>query len=118
MTSIRSRQRGWLRFGAVIVLALAALDAPAQTYTVEIRPALNDLDIQVKEIAQSGMLILELTNNTATRVRCQLVFEASPQQPMRSTRSINPGKTISSVYRAQRRWFRVTVDVTCTAPPD
>jgi hypothetical protein len=118
MTSICLRHRVWLRFSAMVVLALVALEAPAQTYTVEIRPTLNDLDVQIKEIAQSGMLILELTNNTATRVRCQLVFEASPQQPMRSTRSINPGKTISSVYRAQRRWFRVTVDVTCTAPPD
>jgi hypothetical protein len=39
--------------------------------------------------------------------------DASPQTPRRSTRSIKPGETISSVFHAQRRWHRVIVDVTC-----
>jgi hypothetical protein len=47
-------------------------------------------------------------------VRCQLVFDESPQQLRRSTRSIKPGETISSELRAQRKWFRVIVDVKCT----
>lgn len=108
---------GWFKACAVLVLATAALDAHAQTYTVEIRPTLNDLDVKIEHIAQTSMLILKLTNNTDTRVRCDLHFDASPQTPLRSTRSINPGRTISSVLRAQRRWFRVIVDVQCRASP-
>jgi hypothetical protein len=100
--------------GAALLLALIAFEVSAQTYSVEIRPVLNDLDIKIEQIPQSTMLILRLTNNTDQRVRCQLVFDASPQQLRRSTRSINPGETISSELRAQRKWFRVIVDVKCT----
>jgi hypothetical protein len=106
--------RGFRRLGAALLLALVALEASAQTYSVEIRPELNDLDISIEQIPQSSMLILRLTNNTATRVRCQLVFDAAPQRLTRSTRSIDPGQTISSELRAQRKWFRVIVDVKCT----
>ena len=42
-----------------------------------------------------------------------VVRDASPQTPRRSTRNIKPGETISSVFRAQRHWFSVIVDVTC-----
>jgi len=114
MTSPGSRVRGWFRIGVAFLLALAALEASAQTYSVEIRPVLNDLDIKIEQIPQASMLILRLTNNTNTRVSCQLVFDASPQRLTRSTRSINPGQTISSELRAQRKWFRVIVDVRCT----
>ena len=114
MMSPASRIRRWCRLSAVLVLTLAALEVSAQTYSVEIRPELNDLDIKIEQIPQASMLILRLTNNTATRVRCQLVFDASPQRLTRSTRSINPGQTISSELRAQRKWFRVIVDVRCT----
>ena len=106
--------RGWFRVGAALLLVTAALEVSAQTYSVEIRPELNNLDIAIEQIPQASMLILRLTNNTDTRVRCQLVFDASPQQLRRSTRSINPGQTISSELRAQRQWFRVIGDVKCT----
>lgn len=108
------RFRAWFRTGGALLLALAATGVSAQTYSVEIRPELNDLDIAIEQIPQASMLILRLTNNTDTRVRCQLVFDASPQRLTRSTRSINPGQTISSELRAQRKWFRVIVDVRCT----
>jgi hypothetical protein len=114
MTSSISGLRTWFGLGTALLLALMAAEAPAQTYSVEIRPQLNDLDIKIEQIPQSSMLILRLTNNTDTRVRCQLVFDAAPQRLMRSTRSINPGKTISSELRARRKWFRVIVDVSCT----
>lgn len=114
MASVGSRHREWFRVCVMLALALAAFEAPAQNYSVEIRPVLNDLDITIEPLAQSSMLILRLTNKTATRVRCQLVFDAPPQRLTRSTRSINPGQTISSELRAQRKWFRVVVDVTCT----
>ena len=114
MTSPSGKIRGWFRVGTAFLLALAALEVSAQTYSVEIRPELNNLDIAIEQIPQASMLILRLTNNTDTRVRCQLVFDASPQRLTRSTRSINPGQTISSELRAQRKWFRVIVDVRCT----
>jgi len=113
MTFSMSGPRGWLRLSTALLLSLTAPVAPAQTYSVEIRPVLNDLDIKIEQIPQSTMLILRLTNNTDARVRCQLVFDAAPQRLKRSTRSINPGQTISSELRARRKWFRVIVDVSC-----
>jgi hypothetical protein len=111
------RRRAWLVTVAMIPLAAGLPAARAQTYSVEIRPVLNGLDIGIEHVAQASMLIVKLTNRTDDRVRCQLVFDASPQTPVRSTRSIRPGRTISSVLRAQRRWFSVIVDVTCQPSP-
>jgi hypothetical protein len=100
-----------------LLLPLMALAPPAraqaQVYTVDIRPVLNDLDIKIDHVADSRMLVVNLTNNSPTRVRCEVRFDASPQSPRRSTRSINPGQKASSVLRAQRRWFAVAVDVVC-----
>jgi hypothetical protein len=108
-----------LRALALLLLALGASAAHAQSqiYTVDIRPVLNDLDIKIEHVAQSRMLILNLTNNSPTRVRCNLHYDASPQTPLRATRHINPGRTETSVLRAQRRWFSVTVDVVCVPAP-
>ena len=84
-----------LRALALSLLALGAQAAHAQSqiYTVDIRPVLNDLDIKIEHVAQSRMLILNLTNNSPTRVRCNLRYDASPQTPLRATRHINPGRT-------------------------
>jgi hypothetical protein len=105
-----------------LVLALLAFGAQAagaqsQTYSVEIRPVLNDLDIQIEHVANSRMLVVNLTNHSPTRVRCNLHYDASPQTPLRTTRHINPGQRETSVLRAQRRWFSVTVDVVCVPAP-
>jgi len=107
------RHRGCIAIIGILLLGFVARDASAQTYSVEIRPVLNDLKVKIEQIPQRSQLTLRLTNNEATRVRCVLNFDASPQTPRRSTRSINPGETISSVFRAQRHWFSVIVDVTC-----
>jgi hypothetical protein len=107
--------RGWSRLVTALLVVLMSSEALAQTYSVEIRPELNELDIKIEEIRHSTMLTLRLTNNTDTRVRCQLVFDAAPQPLRRSTRSINPGQTITSNLNAQRKWFRVIVDVNCAA---
>lgn len=106
----------------VLTLSLLGLHAqPAgaqsQTYTVEIRPVLNGLDVKIEHVANSRMLVLNLTNNSPTRVRCNLHYDASPQTPLRTTRHINPGQRETSVLRAQRRWFSVTVDVVCVPAP-
>ncbi len=99
------------------MLAAPAAHAQSQVYTVDIRPVLNDLDIKIEHVANSSMLVVNLTNNSPTRVRCRLAFDASPQSPQRSTRNINPGQRSSVVLRAQRRWFSVTVDVACEPAP-
>ena len=98
--------------------ALALLFAPAafgQTYTVEVHPELNDLDIKIETVAMAGMLVVKLTNDTEQQVRCKLRFDASPQTPYRNSVNVDPGKTEQSVFRAQRKWFAVAVEVTCEA---
>ena len=111
--------RSMLRALALSLLALGAQPAHAQSqiYTVDIRPVLNGLDIGIAHVTDSRKLIVNLTNNSPTRVRCDLRYDASPQTPFRSTRHINPGQTGTSVLRAQRRWFSVTVDVVCVPAP-
>ena len=119
MTLELARQRPVLRALVLSLLALCAQAAAAQSqvYTVDIRPVLNGLDIKIEPVANSRMLVVNLTNNSPTRVRCDLHYDASPQTPLRTTRHINPGKRETSVLRAQRRWFSVTVDVVCVPAP-
>ena len=114
-----NRQRPRLRTLFLSLLALCAqvAGAQSQTYTVEIRPELNGLDIKIEHVANTRMLVVNLTNNSPTRVRCSLHYDASPQTPLRTTRHINPGQRETSVLRAQRRWFSVTVDVACVPAP-
>ena len=105
---------------AALALALIVLIAPAafaQTYTVEIRPTLNDLDVGIEQVAKSGMLVLRLTNNTDQRVRCRLRYDAPPQTTFRSSLNVDPGRTEQSVFRARRKWFAVVVEVNCEARP-
>ena len=107
----RHRNCAWIV--GILLLGFVARDASAQTYSVEIRPTLNDLEVKIEQVPQTSVLIIRLTNKESTRVRCVLDFNASPQTPRRRTRTINPGETISSTFHAQRRWIRVIVDVTC-----
>jgi hypothetical protein len=104
--------------GLARALALTVLFAPAafgQTYTVEVHPNLNDLDIKIEPVAMTGMLVVKLTNDTDRKVRCKLRYDASPQTPYRSSVNVDPGKTEQSVFRAQRKWFAVAVEVNCEA---
>lgn len=119
MTSGITRARSTLCVLSLALLGLGAHEAHAlsQAYTVEIRPVLNDLDIKIEHVSRSSMLVLNLTNNSPTRVRCDIHFDASPQTPRRSTRHIDPGQTGTSSLRAHRRWFSVRVDVVCVPAP-
>ena len=104
--------------GLARALALTVLFAPvalAQTYTVEIRPTLNDLDVKIEPVAKSTMLVLRLTNNTDQRIRCRLRYDASPQTPFRSSLNVDPGRTEQNVFHARRKWFAVVVEVNCEA---
>ena len=119
MTLEFARRRSMPGALALSLLGLGAQPAGAQSqiYTVDIRPVLNGLDVKIEHVASSRMLVLNLTNNSPTRVRCKLLYDASPQTPLRTTRHINPGQRETSVLRAQRRWFSVTVDVVCVPAP-
>lgn len=119
MTPVPARPRLLFRAVALslLVLGAQAAGAQSQTYTVDIRPVLNDLDIKIEHVANSRMLVVNLTNNSPTPVRCNLRYDASPQTPVRATRHINPGQRESSVLNAQRRWFSVTLDVECMPAP-
>jgi hypothetical protein len=98
---------------ALVALSLAATDALAQTYSVNITPTLNGLDIGVEPVAQSGVLVVKLTNRTTQQVRCDLRYDAAPQPLYRKTTFVDPGKTEQSVFRAKRKWLSVDVAVEC-----
>lgn len=100
----------------VLLLAGLAAAAQAQTYSVEIRPQRDDVNVKIETVEQPDLLIVKLTNGGARKVRCDLVYDASPQMPYRTTVYVDPGRTESSVLRAKRHWFRVVVDVKCRDP--
>ncbi len=97
-------------------LALALLlpaSARAQTYTVDLRPNLNGLDVVIETVESPTALVVRLTNRTAESVRCTLVFDAPPQNRRRTKQNVAPGETRQVPFRARRKWFRVQVDVEC-----
>ena len=114
-TATLTRPRPALSPFVLLMLAVGASCAHAQShnYTVDIRPVLNGLDIEIGHVAKAQALVVNLKNGSPTRVRCNINFNAPPQTPLRATRHIDPGRTETSVLRAHRRWFRVTVDVVC-----
>lgn len=108
-----SKLRRSLGICALVALSLAATGALAQTYSVNISPTLNGLDIGIEPIAQSGVLVVKLTNKTGQKVRCDLRYDAAPQPLYRKTTYVDPGKTEQSVFRAKRKWLSVDVAVEC-----
>ncbi len=108
-----SKLRRSLGICALVALSLAATGALAQTYSVNINPTLNGLDIGIEPIAQSGVLVVKLTNKTGQKVRCDLRYDAAPQPLYRKTTYVDPGKTEQSVFRAKRKWLSVDVAVEC-----
>jgi hypothetical protein len=98
---------------ACSLLSVLPNDAGAQTYSVQVNSELNGLDITIESVPSPTMLVIRMRNKSEQRVRCDLVFDASPQTPVRSRRMINPGQSTESVLHARRRWFSVTVNVTC-----
>ncbi len=100
---------------AALALSLVGNVASAQNYTVEVTPYLNGLDIKIEPVSNPGVLVVNLTNNTAQKVRCDLNFEADPQLPFQTFVFVEPGKTASATLRATQQWFDVGVDVRCKA---
>lgn len=94
-------------------LSLMAAPALAQSYEVTVNPQLNGLDIKVEPVDSPGLLVLRLTNNSPTKVRCEMKYNAPPQPLYRTSTFVDPGKTGQSTFKAKRKWHRVDVDVTC-----
>lgn len=106
---------GGLRLALLLVIAAASTALAQSTYTVNLHPELNGLDVKIETVESAAMLVVKLTNNTANKVKCSLHYEASPQVPYRTTTYVAPGKTELSTFRAQRKWFTVDVNVRCEA---
>ena len=97
-----------------LLLAAAALPAfAALTYDVEVKPELNGLPIEIESQPFDGRLVMKLTNGGDTKVRCDLRYDASPQPIQRSYVYLKAGETAENSFKAKRRWFSVTVTVTC-----
>ena len=97
-----------------MMLSAAAMPARSEsTYDVEVKPDLNGLPIEIEPQPFDGRLVMKLTNGGDTKVRCDLRYDASPQPIRRSSVYLKPGETAENSFRAARRWFSVTVDVTC-----
>ena len=87
--------------------------AQSTDYQVEVQPTLNGLPIRIEPMPFSGRLVMKLTNSGAEKVRCDLRYDASPQPIRRSYVYLKPGETAENSFQAKRKWFSVTVDVTC-----
>jgi hypothetical protein len=83
------------------------------TYEVEVKAELNGLPVRVEPQPFDGRLVMKLTNDGNAKVRCDLRYDASPQPIRRSYVYLEPGETAENSFQAKRRWFNVTVDVTC-----
>ena len=113
MNGSLSKLQWSLGFFAVLALSMPVTCAVAQTYSVDIKSTLNGLDIGIEPVAQSGVLVVKLTNKTMQKVRCDLRYDAAPQPLYRNTTYVDAGKTEQSVFRAKRKWLSVDVAVEC-----
>jgi hypothetical protein len=111
MTDSRLRVAGQL--GVMLALASLTPSALAQNYKVHVMATLDDLDVKIEPIANTGLLVIKLTNKNDVKVRCDLRYDAAPQALYRTTTYVDPGKTEQSVFRARREWFAVEVNVEC-----
>ncbi|NJD30852.1 MAG: hypothetical protein FIB04_03080 [Gammaproteobacteria bacterium] len=102
-----------LRIGVALACTTLPLAASAATYTVDVQPTLNDLPITIEPVPFDGRLVMKLTNGGQAKVRCDLRYDASPQPIRRSYVYLKPGETAENSFQAKRKWYSVTVGVTC-----
>ena len=104
--------------GAFLAAATVAGPAAAQTYDVELNTELNDLPVKIETVPMEGILVVKITNDGATKVRCDLRYDASPQPVGRAYVHVAAGRTEQDSFRAKRKWFDVVVHVTCRPADD
>jgi hypothetical protein len=85
----------------------------AQDYTVKLHSKLNDLAIRIEPMSTETMLVVKLTNEDDTKVRCRVAYEANPELPYKQSLTLKPGKSEQSVFRIRRHLFAIEVDVQC-----
>ena len=98
---------------ATLLGSLLGPAALAQLYSVTVNPTLHDLAIKIEPQANDGVLVVNVSNETDLKVRCDFEYQADPQLPTRSTIFVKPHKRATSVLRATRQWQAVTVNVEC-----
>ena len=96
-------------------LLVASIVAAASTYQVDLESELNGLDVKLSTVENPGGIIVRLQNDSATKIRCNLRYDASPQPIGRRTVYVAAGKTGESVFGAKRQWSRVDIKVDCAA---
>jgi hypothetical protein len=101
------------RLCVLLAATMLVSAADAQTYSVNLKPLLHDLDIKIEPVETTGLLVIKLTNKTDGKVRCDLVYDAAPQPLYRTTTYVDPGKTEQSTFLEQQQWFSVDVTVEC-----
>ena len=94
---------------------LAGVAMAASTYQVNVESELNGLDVKVSTVENPGGIVVKLQNDSATKVRCNLRYDAPPQPIGRRTVYVDAGKLEQSVFGAKRQWFRIDVRVVCEA---
>lgn len=108
-----NRRRTTIAVAGLALVSGALAVSAAATYDVEVKSELNGLPVKVEPRPFDGRLVMKLTNGGDTKVRCDLRYDASPQPIRRSYVYLKPGATAENSFRAKRKWFTVTVDVTC-----
>jgi hypothetical protein len=111
---VKTKTAHCCRWIVAVLWSLLAATAYAQSYEVNVNPQLNGLDIKIEPLDSPGLLVLKLTNNTPTKVRCEMRYNAPPQPLYRTTTFVDAGETAQSTLKAKRKWHKVDVDVTCT----
>lgn len=94
---------------------LAGVAAAASSYQVKVESELNGLDVKVSTVENPGGIVVRLQNDSSTKVRCDLRYDAPPQPIGRRSVYVEPGKTGQSVFGAKRQWFRIGIHVACKA---
>jgi len=103
--------RGCTWIVGILLLGFVARDASAQTYSVEIRPTLNDLKVKIEQIPQTSLLMIKLTSALRAQLR-RIAADAATQYAQHQSRRDDlqriPGST-SLVQRHRRRDLPILV---------
>jgi hypothetical protein len=99
-----------IAFSLVAAWQGASADA---NYTVNVTSELNGLDVKIEPVANPGVLVVNLRNGTAGKIKCTVAFQADPQVPSRTFVFVEPGRSAAATLMATQRWFEVDVDVSC-----
>ncbi len=102
----------------VFALMMTPTLASALSYKVSINPTLNGLDVAFTTQETERLLIVNVTNKTDQKIRCDFTYDAPPQMLFRSTSWVKPDSSGLNNFNITRRLYNVKVDVECKAETD